>query len=97
MEDRPEYRDGGKDAPKLLMKGRDISLELWRNYRWRDPISGEFVAHRISKPFTLYYEQGHTTHRIVDEDGIVHCIPAPGYFGCVLTWQNPPETAPVSF
>lgn len=79
------------------MQGYDISKELYRTYKWIDPISGNMIEHRINKPITLFYASGHTTHRVVDSVGIVHCIPAVGYFGCVLYWENEDKTKPVNF
>jgi hypothetical protein len=67
-------------------KSKDISSEEWREYRF-----GETV-HRINKPKALYI--GTTTHRVVDSEGVTHCLPAPGQHGCVLTWKADP---PVSF
>jgi hypothetical protein len=46
------------------------------------------MEHTIAEPKDLYYERGHTCHRVVDKSGIAHCIPAVGYFGCVLNWKN---------
>lgn len=79
------------------MKSYDISKEKFRTYEWQDPVSGAKITHHIAEPFTLFYESGHTTHRVVDAKGLVHCIPAVGYFGCVLYWKNKDENKPVNF
>lgn len=79
------------------MKNYNISKELYRLYEWTDPISGKQILHRIDGPITLFYESGHTTHRILDSTGVIHCIPAVGYFGCVLYWKNIDENNPVNF
>ena len=79
------------------MKSYDISKEMWREYKWVDPITGNFCSHRIENPKSLFYEKGHTTHRIVDSFNVAHCIPAVGYFGCIVFWKNIDESKPVNF
>lgn len=75
---------------KPQLKGPlDISRELWREYEFGGTI------YRISNPVSLYV--GQTTHRIVDEDGIVHCVPSVGVNGCVLRWKNKDIKVPVNF
>jgi hypothetical protein len=69
----------------------DISRELWREYDWGGRV------YRISNPVSLYYRPGGTTHRVVDDDLIVHCVPAPGVMGCVLRWRNADTDKPVHF
>lgn len=71
------------------MDSKDISHELWREYDF------DGVVYHIPNPATLYV--GTTTHRVVDTDGVAHCMPAPGYRGCVIRWQNPASMAPVQF
>jgi hypothetical protein len=65
------------------MEPKDISNERAREYDF----SGR--VYRIESPTTLYV--GTTTHRVVDAAGVVHCVPAPGHYGCVLRWypRNP--------
>lgn len=55
-------------------------------------------VYRINKPVALYYREGGETHRIVDSEGIVHCVPKPGIAGCVLRWKSAAwANAPVQF
>lgn len=61
----------------------DISVEAWREYDFKDRI------YRINNPVSLYIRPGGTTHRIVDSEGITHCVPAPGVNSCVLRWYGP--------
>lgn len=68
---------------------KDISTEAWREYEF----GGR--TYRIDNPKTLYV--GNTTHRVVGEDGIVHCVPAPGRYGCVLRWIGKDGGPDVSF
>lgn len=69
----------------------DISAESWREYDFGGRI------YRINSPKYLYMRIGGTTHRVVDYNNIVHCLPAPGIHGCVLRWQNVDITNPVNF
>lgn len=75
------------------MKEYDISSEVWREYDLPD----REVAYRINAPSKLYLKEGGTTHRVVDEKGIVHCVPAPGFQGCVLRWKPKKSNNPVEF
>jgi len=69
----------------------DITCEEWREYDF----GGR--TYRINSPTTLVFfyrpalkgfaQQG-DTHRIVDVNGIVHCVPRPGIDGCVLRWKD---------
>ena len=71
------------------MESRDLSVELWREYDFGER------CYRIDSPKFLYI--GRTTHRVVDSFGIVHCLPAPGFNGCVLRWQSRNPGKPVEF
>lgn len=71
------------------INGKSLEPEEWREYDFGGRV------YRINKPKTLYTRPGGTTHRVVDSDGVTHCIPAPGINGCVLRWYAPSE--PVSF
>lgn len=68
----------------------DASREFWREYDF-----GGRVYH-IIKPIGVYWRNGGSTHRVVDCDGITHCVPSPGVNGCVLRWSNP-ESMPVNW
>jgi len=73
------------------MLKRNITTEKFREYDFGGRI------YRIDNPVDLYTREGGTTHRVVDSNGIVHCIPAPGVAGCVLRWQNKNKKVPVNF
>lgn len=75
------------------LKEFDISHELWREYEW----DSRSVPYRINNPVSLFLRPGGTTHRVVDSEGIVHCVPSVGIMGCVLRWKNPKGTPPVNF
>lgn len=76
------------------IKPRDISHELWRDYRFIGK-DKTVVRYKIKKPKLLYV--GNTTHRIVDSDGVTHILPAPGYHGCAVRFKNPEGTDPCRF
>jgi hypothetical protein len=67
------------------MDGKDISNELWRSYSFVDQL-GYQHEYAVILPKTLYV--GTTTHRVVDREGVAHVLPAPGYFGCVLKFEQ---------
>jgi len=70
---------------------KDISTEAWREYDFSNRV------YKIYDPKKLFYRDGGSTHRVVDKDGEVHCVPAPGYFGCVLRWSTKNKEVPVDF
>ena len=55
----------------------DISKELWREYDWPARFS---FPYRIENPVKLFIRPGGSTHRVVDSEGIVHCVPSVGDF-----------------
>lgn len=67
------------------MEPKDISTETWREYDFGGRV------YRIDNPKQLYI--GSTTHRIVDANGLTHCVPAPGVSGCVLRWKATPAVS----
>ena len=71
-----------------LIGPKDLTVEEWREYDFLDH-EGHQRIYRITSPVSLYYRMpGGTTHRVVDSEGIVHCVPAPGVSCCVLRWKN---------
>jgi hypothetical protein len=79
------------DIKWQLPESKDITDELYREYEF----VGRDVPYRIDNPKELFV--GTTTHRVIDSTGIVHCVPAPGFHGCVLRWVVRPGKAPVAF
>lgn len=71
------------------MEPKDITTEEYREYDFNGRI------YTIYSPKTLYV--GTTTHRVVDSADVVHCVPAPGFQGCVLRWKNKNVAEPVNF
>ncbi len=67
----------------------NIGDEVWREYTYQ----GRTVT--IFDPQYLYV--GKTTHRVVDNEGFVTCVPAPGFHGCALRWLPRDPDAPVAF
>lgn len=85
-----------KQAMKIMSTNtdvicKDITTEVYREYDFAGRV------YRIDNPSKLYYREGGTTHRIVDSNGVAHCLPIPGAFGCVLRWQNKDSSNPVEF
>ena len=72
-----------------LMDGKIITDEVYREYDFG------LRVYRIEDPQLLFI--GNSTHRVVDSQGIVHCVPAPGYNGCVLRWLPKDASKPVQF
>ncbi len=70
---------------------RDLRAEAWREYDF----GGR--TYRITRPQALYMRPNGTTHKVLDEQNVIHCLPAPGYCGCVLRWSNRPGVVPVQF
>ena len=93
------------DKDPTLIK-RSIDQEIWREYEW-DEIrqnksgvlvrTGERITYRIINPALLFIRPGGTTHRVVDVDGVAHCVPVVGLLGCVIRWKNPADCEPVNF
>ena len=95
----PTYKDS-------TLIERSIDGELWREYEWdevrQDCVgllgrTGKRVTYRIINPVLLYIRPGGPTHRVVDSDGVAHCVPAVGLLGCIIRWKNPPGDKPVNF
>jgi len=57
-------------------------IEDWREYDFGGRV------YRIDNPVSVEFRVGGSTHRVVDQDGIAHCVPAPGFEGCVLRWKG---------
>jgi len=73
------------------MELKSLADEQWREYDF----DGRDSVYRIHNPQSLAV--GATTHRVIDDEGIVHCIPAPGFRGCVLRWKPRKGANPVAF
>ena len=91
------------DKDRTLIK-KCIDDELWRSYEWVIPEmqndnENSFLMreHIIHNPKYVYIRPGGSTHRVVDADGVAHCVPAPGRYGCILKWKNPENIEAVNF
>lgn len=83
FEDLPE-------RPNLFLN--DLSDEIYREYEFP---SGRI--YRISDPVGVYIRNGGTTHRVVDQKGVAHCIPFGGKNEVVLRWKNRPGRDPAAW
>lgn len=66
------------ELQKIIISG----VEEWREYDFGNRV------YRINKPESVQFRNEGRTHRVTDADGIVHCVPAPGVYGCVLRWKG---------
>jgi hypothetical protein len=73
------------------MKIESLLTEEYREYDF------EGRVYRIDNPVTLFFREGGTTHRVLDSEDVVHCVPVPGSCGCVLRWKNKDATKPCEF
>ena len=82
-----------KTSDQSLNKLKEFNLttELYREYDFGGRV------YRIDNPVTLFYRDGGTTHRVLDSENVVHCVPVPGERGCVLRWKNKDSTNPCEF
>ena len=55
------------------------------------------VVYKIQNPKTLIIRRGGMTHRVVDEDGIVHCYAAPETGRSVIRWIPRDKNRPIRF
>lgn len=80
------------DLPQVDgLKLYDLTVELYREYDF----GGRVV--RIDDPVGFYFRVGGTTHRVVTRTGKTYCVPAPGFNGCVLAWEDRDLETPVKF
>ena len=89
------------------MKEYSLSEELYREYEWEynQPVTVDDTKmyevflrrYRIDNPSKLFLREGGTTHRVIDDNNIAHCVPAPGHMGCVLRWATKDSNNPVQF
>jgi hypothetical protein len=70
---------------------RSLETEIYREYDFDGRV------YRIDFPKLLMCHKGGETHRVVDFDNVVHCVPAPGVRGCVLRWVTKDSMVPVNF
>ena len=75
------------------MELKSLQDELWREYDFNTEF-GSRVYH-IVDPVSLVV--GETTHRVIDSEGVVHCVPTVGNRGCVLRWLPRDGTKPIAF
>ncbi len=73
------------------LKSGDLRKEEYREYEFPDG-----KVYRINNPVTLFTRTGGTTHRVLDGNGVVHCVPFPGD-GVVLRWKPRDAAEPVQF
>jgi hypothetical protein len=74
--------------------------EKARTYRWVAVVAGVALERsvRVDNPREVFYRPGGETHRVVDKDGVVAILPAPGTNGCwiVIEPADPEKPAVVA-
>ncbi len=70
------------------MKRLSLTDEIWREY----DVPGRDTPYRITSPLALWV--GETTHRVLDSENVVHCIP---WKGTILRWLPRNLENPVAF
>lgn len=73
------------------LKEFDLTTEEYREYDFDGRV------YRVADPVQLLFRPGGETHRVVDSNGVVHCLPSPGVNGCVLRWKTKDSGKPVDF
>jgi hypothetical protein len=79
-----------------LVGPKDLSDEEYREYQ----VVGQEQAYRINAPQMLWYREGGSTHRVLDADGVVHCVAFPASLNgipVVLRWKPKAGVEPVAF
>ncbi len=73
------------------LKKHELEGVLWREYDTPDR------CYRIDGPVCFWTRDGGTTHRVMDAEGVVHIVPAPGVGGCVLRYKKHEGVDPCQF
>lgn len=79
------------ETKEQLLGPFDITAEAYREYAF------DGTVYRIDNPKALYYRKAGSTHRILDGNGVVHCVPFGKGTGSVLRWKNREGLDPVQF
>lgn len=78
------------------MKEFDLRKEKEREYEFTD-IHGNVIVYKIDSPVKLVLSNSGTSHRIVDSKGIIHLVPSPSKYGCILRWTPRNKEEPIQF
>jgi hypothetical protein len=65
--------------------------------RSREYVLSDGSCYTIQNPVALITREGGTTHRVVDQNGKVHCIPFGKGQPTIVTWVPRDLTKPVAF
>lgn len=76
-------------SPEL--KEYTLDNVLWREYDFAGRV------YRIDRPVCFWHRAGGETHRVMDGQGVVHIVPAPGVNGCVLRYAKEHGEHPCKF
>lgn len=80
----------------------DLSSEAERTYIYavttpNGETTGTEARMTIEKPVRLWCKANGATHRVLDADGTLHIVPAPGYVGCAVEVEPYDPADPVQF
>lgn len=64
------------------LKEYDLPDVEWREYDFGGRV------YRINRPVKLWISSSGSTHRLLDSEGVVHCVPFPSHHGCALRWKK---------
>jgi len=82
-------------AERSAMITGDLRDEEYREYEFFNS-HGRLIVYRITQPHTLFMREGGTTHRVLDSNGIVHCLLGMNS-GTILRWKPKEGANPVAF
>lgn len=92
MEHQDVIESTAQKLPDAEYVKADISDEAWREVE-----TSEGLKIRIQNPVTLIFRRGGSTHRVVNEEGVVYCYAAPETGKSILRWLAKDGKAPVRF
>lgn len=73
------------------MQEFSLEVETYREYDFGGRV------YRIDNPIKLFLKEGSKAHRVLDDKGVIHYVPAPGHFGCILRWLAKDSENPINF
>ncbi len=88
-----EFTFAQLDEVEGLIGPQDLTSEEWREYQQADG-----SVYRVWHPVALYRREGGTTHRVVDSEGVVHCVPCGSLHpNVIIRWKNWDSSNPVNW
>lgn len=88
---KSERETAFKDSAAGVLVSFATGDEVYREYDWFCPVSGEQRVYRVERPVSVDYTLGGTTHRVWDNNDVLHILPAPGHLRCVVRLKHQPD------